>query len=195
MNYSVLSITNVFIYFYICNMDISQASDYFNELANKVQESQRKAALASAGNVLVLIKERVIGSGENSDGGKFKDYSDTDLPSFFIKSRIGSDKLQKKVEKKIGKKASYKDIREQAGLQTEHRDFRFTGDMWKKIRPKIIEIKNGNVSVVINADTPFEQQKVEWNIKRSGNFLEPSKQELEKTKEYYNDYFTQELIK
>jgi hypothetical protein len=176
-------------------MDISQASDYFNDLANKVQESQRKAALVAAGNALVLIKERVIGTGENSDGAKFKDYSDTALPSFFIKSRTGSDKLKKKVEKKIGSKASYKDIREQAGLQTEHRDFKFTSRMWNNIIPQVIEMNNGNVSIAIKARDPQEQQKVEWNIQESGNFLEPSKQELQKAEEYYNDYFIQELLK
>jgi hypothetical protein len=176
-------------------MDISQASDYFNDLANKVMESQRKAALAAASNTLVLIKERVIDSGEKSDGQKFKDYSDTELPSFFIKSRTGSDKLKKKVEKKIGKKASYKDIREQAGLQTAHRDFKFTGRMWNNIIPQLAEIKEGSVTVAIKARDAGEQQKVEWNIIESGNFLTPNQAELEKATEYYNDYFIEDLLK
>jgi hypothetical protein len=67
--------------------------------------------------------------------------------------------------------------------------------MWNNIIPQVIEMNNGNVSIAIKARDPQEQQKVQWNIQESGNFLEPSKQELQKAEEDYNDYFIQELLK
>ncbi len=175
-------------------MDISQAGDFLRNLANRVGGIQSKAALAAASDGLALIKERVISSGENAEGSKFKDYSDVGLPTFFIKSRTGSDKLKNKIEKKASK-ASYKDIREAAGLQTEHRDFKFTGRMWANIHPKLSEIKEGHIKVSINAIDPSEQQKVKWNIQESGNFLRPNKEELKLITESYNEYFIKEFTK
>jgi hypothetical protein len=175
-------------------MDISQAGQYFRDLANRVGQSHAKAALAAAGDGIALIKDRVIATGENSEGTKFKDYSDVDLPTLFVKSRTGSDRLKKKIQKKTSK-ISYKDIREAAGLQTDHRDFKFTGRMWANIHPKISNIKDGTVTISINAINPDEQQKVKWNIEESGNFLKPNKDEIKIMAETFNKYFINELLR
>lgn len=175
-------------------MDISQASQYFRDLANRVGQSHAKAALAAASNGVGLIKERVIGTGENSEGSKFKDYSDVELPTLFIKSRTGSDRLKKKIEKKTSK-ISYKDLREAAGLPTDHRDFKFSGNMWNNIHPTITEVKDGTVTISINAINPDEQKKVKWNIEESGNFLKPNKDEIKFMGETFSENFINELLK
>ncbi len=174
-------------------MDISQASQYFRDLAFRVDQGHAKAALASAGDGIALIKDRVISTGENSEGTQFKDYSDVELPTLFIKSRTGSDRLKKKIEKKVSK-ISYADLREAEGLQTDHRDFKFTGRMWANIRPTITEVKDGTITVSINAVDTEEQKKVKWNFEESGNFLNTNKEEIRIMTESFNEYYVNELL-
>ena len=166
-------------------MDLDYAVDFFKGLATKVAEVQKEAAYAAALDGLALIKTRVIKTGVNAEGSKFRDYSDTVLPGFFAKSRTG---------KKPNKgPASYKDIRESAGLQTDHRDFKFTGRMWANIHPLITAIR-GN-SLVIEYKAREEQDKVDWNTDRDGNFLKPNAEEIVEITKSYNQYFIENMLR
>jgi hypothetical protein len=169
-------------------MELSNANTFYQQLINKIKEGQAKAGLAAAKNGIELIRERVIDTGINDKGVKFDPYSDTELPTSFIRSRSGSDVLKKKIEKKTTK-VSYRDIRIESGLQVEHRDFKFTGRMWNNIVPAIKKIKDGIITISINAVNPDEKEKVKWNIEKSGNFLNPNKEELEKIVEFYQKQF------
>ncbi len=182
-------------------IDIAQAGDYLRALANKSLQAQQAASLAAGMNGLALIKKRVIGTGVNSDGKKFKDYSQVEVPIFFFNSRTGGNapieklKKKKKAEGGTGYVASYEDFREVSNLQTKHKDFKFSGRMWANIKPLIKSIKNGKVVVEIGADNDFERKKVGWNIEEDGNFLKPNKQELDIIRDTYNNEFVKQMLK
>lgn len=168
----------------------------FDELSKRVRDAQVRAAYKAALNSVALVKKRIITTGVLSDGEKMPNYSQNPIP---IKkktiSRSGSNAVKNKFAKQGKFTASYEEIRVANNLQVQHRDLKFTGRMWANVKPHIKASSLGIVKIDINADQSDEIKKIENNIERTGNFLVPSKIELELIKKSYNNEFINELTK
>lgn len=130
-----------------------------------LEVSRKENALVIAGDYTALIINRVQNQGESSDGSKFKKYSDNPLPLFFFgdgNSKTKADRFKKDVKKKKTE-PSYENFRQYLGLPTDKRTLTMTGDMFKSIRPEILEHNDFVTIVEIKARDKFNQDKVNWN--------------------------------
>ncbi len=177
---------------------LEQAAEYFRKTATSaVGNSQKRASLIASLDGTALIKSRIQLKGEKADGSDFSKYSTAEVPTFFFagRSRTGSEAAYERLKKKKGSFASYQDWREANNLQTKHKDFTFSGRMMTNIKPVVLESSITKTIVEINAINADERQKVKWLTEQQGNFLIPSKKELQFMSDTYNDEFSKELIK
>lgn len=170
------------------------AAEDFRRVARMVVEDvQKRAALEISLQSLDQLKNRIQTRGEKADGSKFKAYSQAKVPYWYFagRSRTGSDQAIRRLKGSIkkpqgdGYHASYEQWRRANNLQTRHKDFRFTGDLWRSIKPYIRSESVGEVEIEINATNPKERQKVDWISDQQGEILELSPSELQQIEDDY----------
>jgi hypothetical protein len=119
--------------------------------------ANRERELLIIGNDLsALIKIRVQGSGENYLNTKFSPYT-----------------------------PGYEKQRRKAGAQTQYVDFTRTGRLWASVYPDV-EGNSAVMTVVISAHGQDNINKVEGAVKKRGNILRPSQEELDLAEEANN---------
>ena len=96
-----------------------------------------------------LIKLRIQGSGENYLNTKFSPYA-----------------------------PGYAKQRQKKGFQTSHVDFTRTGRLWTSVYPDV-QGNSAVMTVVISAHGQDNIDKVEGAVKKRGNILRPSQEELD----------------
>ncbi len=122
-------------------------------------------AVASAGADLCAdIAQRVINSGEKSEGGKFSDYSTKKVPAFWYMGRSLNNQGEAKVKAAAKKKegVSYKEFREFNNRPTNFKNFSFSQEMWRGFGVKKVESNGGTYTLVIGGKTPESEQKIAW---------------------------------
>ena len=103
-----------------------------------------------------LIKLRIQGSGENYLNAKFSPYT-----------------------------AGYAKQRTKKGFQTSYVDFTRSGRMWASVYPDV-QGNSAVMTVVISAHGQDNIDKVEGAVKKRGNILRPSQEELDLAEEANN---------
>jgi hypothetical protein len=147
-----------------------------------------------------LIFNRIIETGVNAEGQKFKPYSKkpmlTNCSSMILSScsKVAGSKDKRKELKWVtinGHKlfvleGGYKQFRETQGRQTAFVDFSFTQEMWKDINVLSNNSDHQRNTVIIGAKDDIEKKKLEGNTKRRGDILDLSTKEIEDLKLTYN---------
>ena len=134
--------------------------------ASDVNYLLRAAAVES----VTLIQDRVQQSGRKSDGTPLPKYSNRVYKGARRKAKaFASKKRFAKTKSGMG----YRDLRQSLGLQVDHMDFTFSGDMWKSWRA--IPIKDG-WAVVFGSKK--ERRKSDSLEGRFGRVFFPAKPEL-----------------
>jgi len=154
----------------------------------------------TAHNAVTFIEQRVQNTGKNYLGNSFRPYSTkpiltsgTTAKSKAIWNQLASSKASRRdldwvTIKRRGKnvhlfelKGGYKQLRQLEGLQTAHKDFWFTTQMWRGFGVKRILKNKGSMVITIGGKDPESQNKIDRNSKREGvNIINISDQELEK---------------
>lgn len=116
----------------------------------ELAQTQVNDALQTTLDMVGFLKLRLAEGGGNADGGQFSDYSPI-----------------------------YSKARQKRGLQVGHKDFNVTGQLYASIQPEITGIEFGVVAVDIVPRGQDNQNKVAGQIKRDGNILQPSAQEIQ----------------
>lgn len=70
-------------------------------------------------------------------------------------------------------------IREKNNLQSEQKDFTFSGNMWKNIGVTEVEDSKGVTAVSIGGQTSRAAAILEGQSVRDGNIIEPNEQEIQ----------------
>lgn len=192
-------------------MTLNEYHDRLKVALSKFQTDRRKACTIIALDGLAMLKARVQDDGEKADGSSFKEYSTNDLPAWYYlgKSRgeqlAGGSKTYTRsgysppFKKMVARQAkagkgfahqgwSYKEWREANNLQTDHKDFSFTGKMWKNIKIKLVRSRTGELQYYIGPNAPDEKQKLEWNEAQQGEILALSTSEQNKLASRYEDF-------
>lgn len=139
--------------------EISRMIDDFQQLAS------REAALNASLGITAEIETRLVETGEDGEGVRFKPYSDR-----------------------------YAKFRRDKGRQTDYRDFKFENNMLKNIKPTIVQDSSGVTIVEITATTPAEKEKLRYNAETVGrNILSPSVSELQTAADVYIRVFTDRI--
>ena len=154
----------------------------------------------TAMNAVLFIERRVQMTGKNYLGNPFKPYSTkpmltsgTTSKSKAIWNQLASSKKSRKnldwvTIKRWGKnirlfelKGGYKEMRRREGLQTGHKDFWFTTQMWRGFGVKGVVRGKGKMVIKIGAKNTETQKKIDGNSAREGvNIINISDQELDK---------------
>jgi hypothetical protein len=117
---------------------------------NLPDEISRKFVTYTGNDLPEMIKLRVQ-SGENANGGGFKPYA-----------------------------AKTVAIRKAKGMQTGHKDFTFTGEMWRKFGKKSFSTTGTKMATTIGGKNSDAEMKINDNSERENiNIIAPSDEELQ----------------
>lgn len=161
-------------------MDIEKAeSEFRSAIQNIFYDIQRRAAMDATALGTSDLKSRLQLRGEKSDGSQFKPYSQAKVPRWYFRnrSRTGSGKAMDKLKKQKKWFVSYADWRKANNLRTDKKDFTFTGEMMRSIRPREVSVGGGVVSMEIGSTDKKNAQKIEWLTQQQGELLNLSKAE------------------
>ena len=124
-----------------------------------------------------LIKKRVIEQGKDANNSAFTPYSTAQMPSFFYYGKSRNASAEKAV--KAAKKVSYKDFRSLNNLETDKKNFEFTGDMWRNFGVVSTRQENGIVKITIGGQSTDAQNKIDWlSAQENQSIIEPSASEI-----------------
>jgi hypothetical protein len=163
-------------------MNVDEFIVNVNNLINGISQRLPSTMQVIGSDAIAVIKTRIQQRGESADGSRFPGYSTKEVPSFFFEGK-GKRKLKKdsfgETILQQNDFLSYKQWREENGLQTDYVDMTFTGEMMRSL--KIIEQGNtpDGYAVKIAGGTEEGDQKFDWNSKRYGDVLRVSKEEEE----------------
>lgn len=131
-------------------MNISEFQQKLMLIKSRLIQQRARIALQAASDLSTTIKLRIQETGINADGIKFSPYS----KRYAIEGR-----------KKLG-------------YQAEYFDATRTGRMTNNIQPRIEENTQDRTLVVITARDATERAKLAGQVKKRGNIIRPSKNEI-----------------
>jgi hypothetical protein len=165
-------------------MSIDEVSKNLEDVERRINGGSIQALTIYGGDMAAQIANRVIDKGENSDGGKFSDYSQKEVPAFFFygKSRNagGEAKVKAKAKKKEG--VSYSEFRGFNGLG-QVKNFSFTNAMWRGFGVKQVEQSAGIYTLTLGGKTEDSADKIGWmSGQEKRSIIAPNQKELEAAK-------------
>lgn len=143
-------------------MDIENLMDRYNNAIARIEREAEAQGIIVGNDIAQQIKKRVIETGEDAKGAAFTPYSDTQLPAFFYIGKSRTAAAEKRVQTKAKKKEtlSYSDFRTTNNLNSDKKNFKFTGDMWRNFGVLGSRYENGIVTVEIGGQTPEAEKKI-----------------------------------
>lgn len=162
-------------------MTVEQFITNVNELKKYLVDDFNKDIMIVVSNDMVSgIKERVQKTGMLHDG-TIRQYSRHGFlfraDQFLQKSAIPKSKGGG-VPVEVFLKGGYEEFRRIQGLQTEHKDYNYTGDMWRNTG--VLKEKTDSKFVYIGGKTPMAQNLINKNSQRDKEpIIMPSPKEIE----------------
>lgn len=177
--------------------------EYNARMEKVIRDSQRneKVMVELGASALTFIKERVIETGVNAKGQKYKPYSTKPIlvgcKTFVQKSAcqalLGSKPKRKELDwvtinghRLAVVKGGYKAIRQMQGRQTDHVDFSVSNEMWNDINIISKSSDHQKGTVIIGAKQEKEKKKLAGNTKRRGDILDLNPNEIEDLYKRFN---------
>lgn len=131
-------------------------------------------------DLAALIKNRVVQTGKNADGQAFSPYSEKQVPAYLYYGKSRSQQAEQRVRAKAKKRegVSYREFRNLNNLNTDIKNFEFTGEMWRGV--EVQETKQGAVSVIVIAGgSQAVRDKLRYATEAERiNILKPAKEEI-----------------
>lgn len=162
-------------------MNIREQIERFDELIAFVQnELPQKAEQVAGHDLVALITNRVVQDGMNYAGGKFSPYSERFLraDAFVGKSRTQTAERKIQAQLKAGGTLNYKQFRELNNLETDKKNFEFTGEMWRKFGVISSTVGGMRFRITLGGKTEAAAKKIEENSEREGvSIIEASAEE------------------
>lgn len=163
-------------------MTIAQLTTRIDLALNRLDTEIEAQASRAGADLVALITQRVVQTGNSSEGSQFSPYSTQELPAFFYFNRSRTGGADAKVRAKAKKKEpiSYKEFRQINNLNTSPKNFEFTGEMWRGFGVLQVQRSQRGATVTIGGRTPAAAEKIDWNTQQEGrSVIAPSKQEIE----------------
>jgi hypothetical protein len=182
--------------------------EYDKRLEKTIKDLQTKNSLLMPKlgvSALTLIKERVIKTGVDAKGSKFKAYSTKPMligaKSFPTKAAgdkvFGSKAKRKELDwRTLGEgeaarrlailKGGYKQWRQIMGAQVGHVDFMVSGRMWANINLVSSASDHAKGIAIIGAKEDNEKKKLAGNTARKGDILDLNGKEIEDLYQAYH---------
>lgn len=128
--------------------------------------AESMAATAKALAQLTIEKEPILGK-----------YSDGVVPAYWLEGKelngAGTSFIAKKMEEKEPKDrvTNWKELRRAQGLQTDHVDLTYSGEMWRGLLPQPYTEEGGKFISILAHNNQDGQDKLNWNRQRYGDFI------------------------
>lgn len=147
--------------------------------ARLLAELPTQAKIAGA-DLAALIKNRVVQTGRNAEGQAFSPYSEKQVPAYLYYGKSRSQQAEQRVRAKAKERegVSYREFRNLNNLNTDVKNFEFTGEMWRGV--EVQETRQGQVSVIVLAggsQTVRDKLRYATEAERI-NILKPAKEEI-----------------
>jgi hypothetical protein len=154
------------------------------ELIANIDNAKREILTGIAGeafiisnDVLSAVINRIQSRGVSASGDAFRPYSTNEVSVSYFAGRVLRADRFKQLQKKGT--ASYKEFRENQGLQTDYKDFTFSGQMFGQTGVSI-RYSNGNAIATIQGQTPYAVNTYRSIYREQGyELLKLSKEELQ----------------
>jgi hypothetical protein len=180
-------------------MTIQEINIKFDNVIRELQGNAMGDIMANMGSdALVLIRKRILDTGINAEGQKFKPYSTKPMLSGckgFLnkqncpaKTKAGRKELKwamvgrgtDKMRPLFSIPGGYKEFRDMnlGPGHSSYVDFFFSGRMWMNIKLNLDRTELNNGIATIKATDPNEQIKLNGNVARRGSILKLSRSEL-----------------
>lgn len=133
-----------------------------------------------ATDLVAVVTNRVVQKGENYLGSSFSPYSTNTVAAWRFWAKSRNQKAERKVRALARAKGalSYTEFRELNNLNTNVKNFEFTGEMWRKFGIVRVNVKGENFKISIGGTTSAAQTKIDENSKREGlSIIEASESE------------------
>jgi len=162
-------------------MSIDQALQEIDRLEVLLLQRLSDVVHVAALDMVQKISDRVIETGKNAEGQNFKPYSERPFLAFYFFGKSANQTGEARVRQaaKQGKTISYKDFRRLNGRPVDHKNFSFTGQMWKSFGVIRVSGTAGIARLEIGMRDAQADKKLQDNSKRERiNIIAPSAQEL-----------------
>jgi len=157
---------------------MQQLVDFLDRLIDETAQSIAPFAVKAANDTVVLVKNRVLNQKTKADGSSTGRYSTTPVPKYFLYGRSTSQGAEKKVRASKNPYESYSFLRSANNLQTEAKDYSFSGRMWAETGVVSESSTDSSIEVVIGGQSPYAQRLLLLNAERDDvHLLELSQQE------------------
>lgn len=167
----------------IClNMTIREEIQRLEELIRFIEvDLPRYAERVGAIDLAALVADRVINKGEDFRGRAFTPYSTNTVAAWRFWGKSRNQSAEKKVRDLARKKGvlAYDEFRKLNKLNTDKKNFEFTGEMWKKFGVLRADVNSAGFKVIIGGQTKASQDKIDANSQREGvSIIEASESEI-----------------
>lgn len=128
--------------------------------------AESMAGTAKAVAQLTIENEAILGQ-----------YKDGVVPAAWFEGKElnarGTSFIAKKMESKnkTDQLTNWKEFRAAQGLQTDHVDLTFTGEMWRGLLPQPFQVDGNKYYSVLAHNNKDGQNKLNWNRQRYGDFI------------------------
>lgn len=140
----------------VTNLNAGHLSRFLTELEKGGKECVEKMAVTGQSLIQDRIQERGIPG---------RQYSTNKLPSFFFEGRGLNAKGRKVAKEGI----SYKEFRQNNGLQTDHVDFTFSGRMFGGTRLLRVQVAGTSFVAQVGGTDRETDEKLGYLLKQFGN--------------------------
>lgn len=172
-------------------MSIQSQIDRITAIERRLDGGAIRPATLVAADLAADIANRVIDTGESSDGSKFSAYSTKEVPAFFYygRSRNAAGEAKVKAANKKRQGVSYSQFRGFNGLG-QTKNFSFTNQLWSGFGVKKVDYSSGTYTITVGGKTKDSQDKIGWmNGQEGKSIIAPNKAELERAKKVLTDFF------
>lgn len=148
-------------------------------LVTTIDATREAESIQIASELRALVRNRVQNDRTDANGNSYGGYSEAVVPQHYYYGRSLSEGAEDKV--KEGEwLLSYEDFREANNLQTEAKDFTFSGDMWRNTG--VIDVRNTNASTAVTygGQTTRSAELISYHSEREGlSIIAASEQEVQ----------------
>ena len=148
-------------------------------LAATIDATREADSIQIASELRALVRNRVQNEKTDANGSSFGGYSEKVVPQYYYYGRSLSEGAEDKV-KEGDWFLSYEDFREDNNLQTEAKDFTFSGDMWRNTG--VVDVRNTNASTAVTygGQTTRAAELISYHSDREGlSIIAASEQEVQ----------------
>jgi hypothetical protein len=163
-------------------MTLSELQQKIQRVRAILSNEMEREALRVGADIAAVVEDRVVRTGRDYQGRPFSPYSNRPVPAFFFAGRsrnaAGERRVQSAMKKRQG--VSYRQFRQFNGLNTDKKNFEFTGEMWQGFGVKSVrQTRPGIFEVTIGGKNSRTESLLGYHEAREGvDITEPSQQEL-----------------